>query len=66
MPSQLNSINLTKNVLRALDASSEDLPPLQSYPKAHVVTFKYYRGVIAFLDENYSDVWLHKRYKDHG
>ncbi|KKY22788.1 putative cop9 signalosome complex subunit [Phaeomoniella chlamydospora] len=52
---RLNSVNLTKNVLRALDASQDDLPPLQSFPISHVVTFKYYRGVIAFLDENYSE-----------
>ena len=53
---QLNSVNLTKNVLRALDASHADIPPLENYPKSHFVTFKYYRGVIAFLDENYSEV----------
>jgi hypothetical protein len=29
------------------------MPPLQNFPKAHQVTFKYYRGVIFFLDEDY-------------
>jgi COP9 signalosome complex subunit 12 len=53
---QLNSINLSKNVLRALEAVGDDIPPLKLFPKSHVVTFKYYRGVIAFLEENYSEV----------
>lgn len=53
---QLNSINLSKNVLRALEAAGDDIPPLKLFPKSHVVTFKYYRGVIAFLEENYSEV----------
>ena len=46
-------------VLRALAASESDLPPLSSFPLAHRVTFKYYRGVIAFLDENYSEAEEH-------
>jgi COP9 signalosome complex subunit 12 len=54
--SQLNSIGLSKNVLRALEASGEDIPPLKLFPKSHIVTFKYYRGVIAFLEESYSEV----------
>jgi len=54
--SQLNSIGLTKNVLRALQASGDDIPPLKLFPKSHAVTFKYYRGIIAFLDESYTEV----------
>ena len=53
---QLNSIGLSKNVLRALQASGDDIPPLKLFPKSHVVTFKYYRGVIAFLEESYTEV----------
>jgi COP9 signalosome complex subunit 12 len=52
---QLNSIALTKNVLRALAAAEVDLPPLTMFPKSHRCTFKYYRGVIDFLQENYSE-----------
>lgn len=50
---KLNSIGLSKNILRALVASKTDMPELEMFPKAHIVTFKYYAGVIAFLDENY-------------
>lgn len=28
----------------------------QIFPKSHVVAFKYYEGVLAFLDENYTEV----------
>ena len=52
---KLNSISLTMNVLRALAAAEDDLPPLELFPKSHRCTFKYYRGVIDFLSENYSD-----------
>jgi COP9 signalosome complex subunit 12 len=52
---KLNSISLTKNVIRALQAAQEDLPPLEMFPKSHRCTFKYYRGVIDFLQENYAD-----------
>lgn len=30
------------------------MPPLSTFPKAHVSTFKYYRGVISFLEEDYA------------
>jgi COP9 signalosome complex subunit 12 len=52
---KLNSISLTKNVIRALGAAQDDLPPLEMFPKSHRCTFKYYRGVIDFLQENYSE-----------
>lgn len=52
---KLNSISLTRNVIRALEAASADLPPLELFPKSHRCTFKYYRGVIDFLQENYTD-----------
>ncbi|KAH6669511.1 hypothetical protein B0J14DRAFT_121361 [Halenospora varia] len=50
---KLNSISLTKNVLRAIQAYRGDMPPLEAFPKSHQVTFKYYTGVIQFLEENY-------------
>jgi hypothetical protein len=32
------------------------MPELDAFPKAHQVTFKYYVGVILFLEENYVQV----------
>ena len=29
------------------------MPPLDAFPKSHIVTFKYYVGVINFLEEEY-------------
>ncbi|EXJ89821.1 hypothetical protein A1O3_02888 [Capronia epimyces CBS 606.96] len=56
---RLNSISLTRNVIRALEAASADLPPLELFPKSHRCTFKYYRGVIDFLQENYTEAEQH-------
>ena len=53
---QLNSISLSKNLIRALEASKPDIPPLEAFPKSHIVTFKYYVGVILFLEEDYVQV----------
>ncbi|KAL8994938.1 MAG: hypothetical protein Q9169_005239 [Polycauliona sp. 2 TL-2023] len=50
---RLNSISLSKNCLRAIQASATDMPPMSHFPKAHIVTFRYYVGVIHFLDEEY-------------
>lgn len=52
---KLNSISLTRNVLRALEATGGDLPELDCFPKSQRCTFKYYRGVIDFLQENYTE-----------
>lgn len=30
------------------------MPPLSAFPKSHQVTFKYYNGVLAFLEEDYA------------
>ena len=56
---KLNSISLTRNVLRALEATGGDLPALELFPKSQRCTFKYYRGVIDFLQENYSEAEEH-------
>ncbi len=32
------------------------MPNLDAFPLAHQVTFKYYVGVIYFLEENYEEV----------
>jgi hypothetical protein len=50
---KLNAVTLCKNVMRALNASTTDTPPLDAFPKSHVVTFKYYVGLINFLEEDY-------------
>ncbi|KAL7271234.1 COP9 signalosome (CSN) subunit [Rhizina undulata] len=50
---KLNAITLSKNILRALQATNADMPALESFPKSHIVTFKYYVGVICFLEEDY-------------
>ncbi|KAL8846756.1 MAG: hypothetical protein Q9221_008162 [Calogaya cf. arnoldii] len=50
---KLNSISLSKNCLRAIQASATDMPPMSHFPKSHIVTFRYYVGVIHFLDEEY-------------
>lgn len=51
---QLKTLGLCRNILRAIAAA--DLPPLESFPLAQQVTFKYYTGVLAFLGEDYSKV----------
>ncbi|OQD64446.1 hypothetical protein PENPOL_c007G10473 [Penicillium polonicum] len=56
---KINSVGLTKNLLRAIKASSADLPPPEVFPKSHIVTFEYYVGVIHFLDENYAEAEEH-------
>ncbi|KAK5109918.1 hypothetical protein LTR62_006407 [Meristemomyces frigidus] len=51
---RLNSISLSKNILRSLQAQAPgELPELSAFPRAHQVTFKYYSGVIDFLSEDY-------------
>ncbi|KAL9090234.1 MAG: hypothetical protein Q9159_002039 [Coniocarpon cinnabarinum] len=55
---RLGSLALCKNILRTISAQSSapnsDLPPLSAVPKSHQTTFLYYRGVTAFLDEDYT------------
>ncbi|KAF3921561.1 hypothetical protein AA313_de0203262 [Arthrobotrys entomopaga] len=50
---KLNAITLSKNILKALVANTTEMPDLLSFRTSDVVTFKYYCGVIAFLDEDY-------------
>lgn len=33
-----------------------DMPPLEMFPKSQRVTFKFYEGVLLFLEENYNKV----------
>ncbi|RFU33270.1 hypothetical protein B7463_g3085, partial [Scytalidium lignicola] len=56
---KLNSISLSKNILNAIQAYRGDMPDLDAFPKSHQVTFRYYVGVIYFLEENYSEAEKH-------
>ncbi|CZT00507.1 related to CSN12-signalosome component [Rhynchosporium agropyri] len=56
---KLNSISLSKNILKAIQAYRGDMPALDAFPKAHQVTFKYYVGVIYFLEEAYEEAEKH-------
>ncbi|KAF2139859.1 uncharacterized protein K452DRAFT_299840 [Aplosporella prunicola CBS 121167] len=56
---KLNAVGLSKNLLRSLHASRHDMPSLDVFPKSHQVTFKYYCGVLSFLDEDYKQAEEH-------
>ncbi|KAI1875163.1 hypothetical protein JX265_004221 [Neoarthrinium moseri] len=56
---KLNSASLSKNVLKVLSAGRGDMPDFDSFPKSQRVTFKYYEGVLAFLEENYVEAEKH-------
>lgn len=49
---KLRSLGLCRNILRAIGAA--DLPDFEKFPRAQRVTFKYYVGVLAFLNEDYA------------
>ncbi|RDW70624.1 protein csn12 [Aspergillus mulundensis] len=59
---KINAVGLSKNLLRALNAQSQDLPDKERYPRSHIVTFNYFVGVIFFLDENYAEAETHLAY----
>jgi hypothetical protein len=50
---RVRRISLSKNVLRALEVN-QDIPLLQEYPRAHQVTYRYYLGMLSFLNEDYA------------
>ncbi|KAF8474227.1 hypothetical protein BDZ91DRAFT_675615 [Kalaharituber pfeilii] len=52
---KLNTISLTKNILRAIDASTSDLPSISVFPSSQGVTFWYYLGVVNFLEGKYEE-----------
>ncbi|KAI0126936.1 PCI domain-containing protein [Xylariales sp. AK1849] len=56
---KLNSASLSKNVLKVLSAGRGDMPDFDSFPKSQQVTFKYYEGVLSFLEENYVEAEKH-------
>lgn len=50
---KLNKRALAKSVLKVLHSMQQQLPPFESFPKSHAVTFLYYTGVLLFIDEDY-------------
>ncbi|KAF8961117.1 hypothetical protein BDZ97DRAFT_1664852 [Flammula alnicola] len=46
-------ISLSKSILRALEANN-DIPPLSAFPRSHQVTFRYYIGMLSFLNEEFA------------
>ncbi|KAL6309779.1 hypothetical protein BKA93DRAFT_850285 [Sparassis latifolia] len=50
---RVKRISLSKNILRAIDANP-DIPPLSAYPRSHQVTYRYYIGMLSFLNEDYA------------
>ncbi|CAN6624600.1 hypothetical protein TRVA0_010S00386 [Trichomonascus vanleenenianus] len=50
---RLGNHSLAKSVVKVLNSKEKDLPPLAEFPKAYIVTFLYYLGVLHFIDENY-------------
>ncbi|KAJ4472841.1 hypothetical protein C8J55DRAFT_519790 [Lentinula edodes] len=50
---RLKRISLSKNILRALEAN-RDIPALSQYPRSHQVTFRYYLGMLHFLNEEHA------------
>ena len=51
---RLNKLSLCRNVLQAISVS--EVPNLELFPRAHIVTFRYYLGVYSFLNEDYVKV----------
>ncbi|KAI1338325.1 PCI domain-containing protein [Xylariaceae sp. FL0016] len=56
---KLNSEPLSKNILKAVSAGRTDIPSIDKFPKSQQVTFKYYEGVLSFLEENYVEAERH-------
>ncbi|KIP04891.1 hypothetical protein PHLGIDRAFT_108948 [Phlebiopsis gigantea 11061_1 CR5-6] len=50
---RIRRISLAKNILRAIDANP-DIPALSAYPRSHQVTYRYYIGMLGFLNEDYA------------
>ncbi|KAK7738053.1 COP9 signalosome (CSN) subunit [Diaporthe eres] len=50
---KLNKARLSRTILKNLHAYQGNMPQLDQFPKSQQVTFKYYEGVLFFLEENY-------------
>lgn len=57
---KLNSASLSRTILKTLAVYKDkgDMPALEMFPKSQRATFKYYEGVLFFLEENYVEVRL--------
>lgn len=53
---KLNKARLSRTILKNLHAYQGNMPQLDQFPKSQQVTFKYYEGVLFFLEENYVEV----------
>ncbi|KAF7322058.1 PCI domain-containing protein [Mycena kentingensis (nom. inval.)] len=49
---KVKKISLTRNIIKALE-NNADIPDLGQYPRSHQVTYRYYIGMIAFLNEDF-------------
>lgn len=56
---KLNSASLARTILKALASYRGDMPTLDKFPTSQRVTFKYYEGVLDFLEENYVQAEKH-------
>lgn len=61
---RLKSISLCRNILRAISAAS--LPAPEDFPRSQQVTFHYYVGVLAFLNEEYTRAEVELEASLHG
>ncbi|KAI0092410.1 hypothetical protein BDY19DRAFT_883602 [Irpex rosettiformis] len=52
---RVKRISLSKNILRAINANP-DIPPLTAYPRSHQVIYRYYVGMLEFLNEDFVKV----------
>ncbi|KAJ7034140.1 hypothetical protein C8F04DRAFT_956763 [Mycena alexandri] len=50
---KVKRISLTKNIIKVLD-NNADIPALELYPRSHQVTYRYYLGMLSFLNEEYA------------
>ncbi|KAF8914310.1 hypothetical protein CPB84DRAFT_1833013 [Gymnopilus junonius] len=50
---RVKRISLAKNILRALEANT-DIPTLSLFPRSHQVTYRYYIGMLSFLNEEFA------------
>lgn len=55
---KLRNVHLSGNIVQAIKAQTE-LPPFEVYPAAHRVTYKYYLGLMSFLQEDYESADQH-------
>ena len=49
---------MSRTILKNLHAYQGKMPQLDQFPKSQQVTFKYYEGVLFFLEENYVEVCI--------